>query len=220
MTENKKMRPIVFCNIGWCRDYLGDESNDPLVGGGSYVREHGSGNEDMNFLPIYVLEVGHDEERAWFLGSFETKHNRGSQNQTHIEKIRGCGALRKENHADGVTVVWCAKNPEGKTCVVGWYQNATIGRFYEILPMEEEDGSEWERWYNVRCRYEDATLLPVETRRQPEWIVPRHTSSSPVPFGFGQSNIWYALEPEAEDFVTRMISQIENYSGEDMKFKI
>lgn len=217
MTDNKKMKPIVFCNIGWCNDYLGDED---LAGGGSYVKENGHGNEDMNFLPITVTEEGSEEQRTMFFGSFETKHNRGSQNQTHIEKIRGCGSLRKENYADGVTVVWCAKNPEGKTCVVGWYENATVCRFYEILPMDAEDGSEWERWYNVAALYEDATLLPVEIRKQPQWSIPRHSSNNPVPFGFGQANIWYASEPAAEEFVKRMIHQIENYSGEDAKVQL
>ena len=47
MTDNKKMKPIVFCNIGWCNDYLGDED---LAGGGSYVKENGHGNEDMNLV--------------------------------------------------------------------------------------------------------------------------------------------------------------------------
>ena len=41
MTDNKEMKPIVFCNIGWCSYYDGDE-NDPLIGGGSYVKETGT----------------------------------------------------------------------------------------------------------------------------------------------------------------------------------
>lgn len=217
MTDNKKIKPIVFCNIGWCNDYIGDET---LTGGGSYVKENGHGNEDLNFLPIVVTEEGCEEERTILLGSFETKHNRGTQNQTRIERIHGCSSLRKECYADGVIVVWCAKNPEGKTCVVGWYQNATVCRFYEILPMDAEDGTEWERCYNVCCRFEDATLLPVETRSEPQWAIPRHNSKETVSFGFGQANVWYASEPEAEDFVKRIILQIETYSGEDAKVEV
>lgn len=217
MTDNKKMKPIVFCNIGWCKDYLGDEA---LAGGGSYVKENGHGNEELNFLPIIVTDEDSDEERTMLLGSFETKHNRGIQNQTHIEKIRGCGSLRKEDYADGVIVVWCAKNPEGKTCVVGWYQNATVCRFYEVLPMNAEDGSEWERWYNVCCLFEDATLLPAAVRTEEKWAIPRHTAKSSFAYGFGQANIWYASEPAAEDFVKRMIHQIETYSGENAKVEV
>lgn len=212
MTDNKKMRPIVFCNIGWCNNYIGDET---LNGGGSYVKENGHGNEELNFFPITVTEEGSDQKQTMLFGSFETKHTRGSQNQTHIEKIRGCSSLRKENYADGVIVVWCAKNPEGKTCVVGWYQNATVCRFYEVLPVDTEDENEWERWYNVFALYENATLLPIEIRNQPQWSIPRHSSNTPVPFGFGQANIWYASESAAEDFVKRIIHQIEAYSGEN-----
>lgn len=219
MTDNKKMKPIVFCNIGWCNDYIGDE-NDPLIGGGSYVEENGSGNEHLNYYPIWVSDEGSDEEYPILLGSFETKSNRGKTNQTHIDKIHGCGTLRKENHAEDVIVVWCAKNPQGKTCVVGWYKHATVCRFYEIMQLNEEDGFEWERCYNVCCRFEDATLLPVETRSEPQWAIPRHNSKETVSFGFGQANIWYASEPAAEDFVKRMIHQIEIYSGEDAKVKV
>jgi hypothetical protein len=86
--------------------------------------------------------------------------------------------------------------------------------------MDAEDGSEWERWYNIAALYEDATLLPVEIRKQPQWSIPRHSSNNSVPFGFGQANIWYASEPAAEDFIKRMIHQIENYSGEDAKVQL
>lgn len=219
MTDNKEMKPIVFCNIGWSAYYDGDE-NDKLIGGGSYVAEHGSGNEHLNYYPIWVSTEGSEEEALMLLGSFETKHNRGNPNQTHIEKIHGCKSLRKENYADDVIVVWCAKNPQGKTCVIGWYKNATVCRFYEIMPMNDEDGAQWERWYNVCCRFEDATLLPIETRSEAQWAVPRHNSKQAVSYGFGQANIWYASEPAAEDFVKRMIHQIDTYSGEDAKGEV
>jgi hypothetical protein len=88
------------------------------------------------------------------------------------------------------------------------------------MQLNEEDGFEWERCYNVCCRFEDATLLPVETRSEPQWAIPRHNSKENVSFGFGQANIWYASEPAAEDFVKRMIHQIEIYSGEDAKVKV
>lgn len=213
---NTEMKPIVFCNIGWNNYYI-DDPNDPLIGGGSYVRENGTGNEKCNFLPIAVTRADSEEESIMLLGSFETKHNRGNSNQTHIERIRGCKALRKEEYAGNVIVVWCAKNPDGKTCVVGWYKNASVCRFYDVIPIDADDGNEWERCFNVSALYEDAVLLPIKERNQPHWEVPRHNQKAPVPFGFGQANIWYAAESNAEEFVKRMIHQIENYSGEDIK---
>ena len=219
MNNYKETKPIVFCNIGWCNYYFGDE-NDPLSSGGSYVQEHGSGNESLNFYPIILSEEGREDEETVFLGSFETKYTHDKQNQTHIEKIVGCNALRNDPVAEDVIVVWCAKNPKGQTCVVGWYQHAFVFRSYQVMPMDGEDGSEWERWFNVSCLYDDAVLLPPEVRKQAQWAVPRHNSKNAVPFGFGQANIWYASEPEAQDFVKRMIYQIENYTGEDIKCAI
>lgn len=217
---NNEMKPIVFCNIGWSEFYLGEE-NDPLIGGGAYVKETGSGNEHLNYYPIIVKEDDSDEERTMLLGSFETKHNHGNPNQFRIERIYGCSSLRREDFADDVIVVWCATHPEqGHSCVVGWYNHATVCRFYETMPIDSEDCTEWERWYNVMCRFEDAILLPVEVRSEAQWAFPRHSRKSPVSYGFGQANVWYAAEPAAEEFVKRMIQQIENYAGEDAKCEI
>lgn len=219
MANQKDMKPIVFCNIGWNTYYIGEEGG-PLKGGGAYVRKNGTGNEHLNYLPIFVSEEGSGDEKTMLLGSFETKSNRGISNQTHIEKIRGCSSLRRENFADDVIVVWCAKHPEGKTCVVGWYKHATIYRFYQVIPVDREDGSERERWYNVCCKYEDAVLLPEDIRGEPCWAIPRHSVNNPVSYGFGQANIWYASEADAEEFVERMIHQVENYAGEDIKVEL
>lgn len=217
MINHKNTKQIVFCNIGWCTNYIGDEE---LIGGGSHVDENGEGNESVNFLPIIVSDEDCDEGKTMLLGSFETKHTKGAQNQTHIERIRGFKGLNKDLSAEGVIVVWCAKNPEGETCVVGWYKNATVCRYYEALPIDDEDGNTWDRLYNVFALYEDATLLPAEIRAQPQWSVPRHSMNNHIPFGFGQANIWYASEQASEDFVNRIIYQIENYYGEDIKIKL
>ena len=217
MTEkNKKVAPIVFCNIGWHSSYNGQDE-ERMLNGGSYVKENGTGNESMNFLPLFELDEATGEEKAILLGSFETKSNRGNANQTHIEKIRGCQLLKKENYADGVTVVWCATSPKGKSCVVGWYKNATVCRYYEGTSVGVEEAEQWERVYNVYCNYDDAVLLPEKERYEAKWSVPRHNKKNPVQFGFGQANIWYAAEPEAESFIKQMIQNIETYSGEDAK---
>ena len=54
-------------------------------------------------------------------------------------------------------------------------------------------------------------LLPVEERKEPRWRIPRHKVGVSVPFGFGQANIWYASEPEADTFVKRIAAQIHAY---------
>ena len=61
-------------------------------------------------------------------------------------------------------------------------------------------------------------LLPRGARRKANtWKVPR--KSKGVAYGFGQSNVWYAQGREQhnllDQFLNRIVSQIENYDGEN-----
>ena len=207
-----ELKPIVFCNIGWCRNYLGEE-NDPLFNGGSYVKINNTGNEHINYLPFTDVNPETGMEELIFLGSYETKHTRGINNQTHIENIHCCRGLSKDDYVDDVIVVWCATDPNGSSCVVGWYNHARIYRNYEVVEIMQDDGYTYERWFNIMSLAKDAVLLPVDVRRKIQWKIPRHSTANKVPFGVGSSNIWYASEPEAELFVKQMIYRIDHYSG-------
>ena len=80
--------PLIFCNIGWMKNYNGI-SGDSIESGGKY-NQHSIGHEVCNFTNNngnvygYVQPVG------------ET---------IKIEKI---GASKKDEKIDGVTVVWTA----------------------------------------------------------------------------------------------------------------
>lgn len=212
----KTTRPIIFCNIGWCTFYDARE-DDQLIGGGSHVRKYKTGNEHLNFIPFRVCWDDTGEEEDLFLGSYETKSHNGIANQTHLEHIIGCSAHRNDTVASGVTVVWCALNPAGKTCVVGWYDNANVFRRYQSMIIDDDNEQTWDRVYNISCKYQDAVLLPLEERTDEKWEIPRHTQNSKTPYGFGQSNIWYASKPEASELVKRIIAQIDAYDGIDIK---
>lgn len=205
---------IVFCNIAWMERYQGVQGDDVPRNGGAYVTKHHDGGEVINFLPFTVTQADGLSEKVCYLGSYETKMRGDTNNQTRIERIRGCTLRRTQDYAEHVTVVWCARNPKdsaGTTCVVGWYEDATVWRYYQILPIDEEDGSSWERWFNVQAPVDKGVLLPVEERKESRWRVPRHKAGESIPFGFGQANIWYASEPEADDFVKWIADQIHAY---------
>lgn len=204
---------IVFCNIAWMERYQGLRGDIVPQSGGAYVAKYHEAGEAINFLPFTVSEADGAPEKVCYLGSYETKTRGETNNQTRIERIRGCTLRRTQNHAEHVTVVWCAKNPKDTlgTRVVGWYEDATVWRYYQILPIDEEDGSTWERWFNVQAPVDKGVLLPVEERNEPRWRIPRHKTRASVPFGFGQANIWYASEPEADAFVERIAAQIHAY---------
>ncbi len=104
---------------------------------------------------------------------------------------------------------------EGKTCVVGWYEEATVLRYYASMPIDEENGDSWDRWYNIIAPAEKGVLLSCEERREPRWSIPRHQAGKCVKFGFGQANIWYASEPEADDFVHQIYTQIHSYDQQE-----
>ena len=219
MSTNAKISPIVFCNIAWHLRYDGND-HDLLVNGGSYIGKHHDGGEIENFLPIFVPDEETGEECPMLLGFYQTQTKNGNASQTHIERIHSCATLKKDDQADGVTVVWCATPPHGNSTVVGWYKNATVYRRYKTANITYDDGYQGERWFNVYAKYDDAVLLPEQERLFPKWRIPRVREKNFLPFGFGQYNLWYADRPEAKDFVIRMIQQIESYDGPDAKIKI
>lgn len=196
---------VLFCNITWMKYYKGNTENDRPELGGSYVDETGEAHEDMNF---YTRDI-EDSVNDYCLGFYETKTSKGGKrNQTRLENIDGCGAYNKEASIDHILVVWCVKSR-----VVGWYKNATVNRRYLELDLELPDG-DIDRIYNISAIAEDCTLLPVETRFDSTWDVPRARRDG---FGFGQANVWYpkSTVPEAKGFVEKIIKNINHYNGKN-----
>lgn len=207
---------ILFCNIAWMKYYYGTSDDDIPVNGGSYVDIHNDANESWNFAATILDESDGEEEKTVVLGSFETKSTNGkTENQIHIEKISGCAALSKEDYADGVLVVWCATSPNGGSKVIGWYKNATVYRHYESMPIDMDDGESYERGYNITTLATDAVLLPEGKRNQHIWNAPRKNMKHGTPYGFFRANVWYALEDKAQEYVKRLVENINSYDGEN-----
>ena len=204
--------PIVFLNIAWMKWYDGVK-NDIPVNGGKYISEHQYGCEVNNFTPHYDKYPETDTISQWVIGSYTTKSTNGNPNQTRIERIAGCQDLAREDSAEGVLVIWCATSPELGRRVVGWYKDATVFRNYESQIVEEDDGTISELWLNVCARAEDAVLLGVKERGDKKWSVPGHTRKDDTNYGFGQSSIWYASEPSAEEYVKQLVKSINEYTG-------
>ena len=153
-------------------------------------------------------------EGLYCLGFFETKsHNGKDVNQMRIENIAGCELLKKEESVDDVLVVYCAKHPAHKfTTVVGWYKHATVFRHYQEAVFAPEDV----QYYNAIANSSDCVLLPAGNRsRKVQWEVPR--KSNGWAYGFGRANVWYASEEDSrlQDYLTRLVKQIDEYDGEN-----
>ena len=135
---------LVIFNIGWMNDYQGLTESDPIVNGGSYVRENKSGGEVKNFLP---------SDDGWYYGYVQPP---GSG-----INLKNLGAAPDATHADDVTIVFTATPKKGGNVVVGWYQNACVWR------DQQKHG---DSTYFAKARTENCTLLPPDKRRLP---VPR-----------------------------------------------
>lgn len=200
---------LLFCKISSMKYYKGACDQDVPVYGGKFVEENGYGHEEFNFLPIDM----EDSMEPECVGFVEPKSNRGIRNTLHIEKIEGCEAMKKQPYVDDVLVVWCAKRDRGDVTVVGWYKHATVWRDVQDWTIMFEDGTEEDRGYNVRAKASDCTLLPSGERNRAIWSIPsaKYTGR----YGFGQSMVWYPTEPEAENYLTRLLGNIENYRDEN-----
>ena len=183
---------IMFCNVAYMEFYDYELKEETPKFGGKYVSDTGDALEKYNF------HLCVDNK---YKGFVETKYRGGysdndkKPNQIHIENIDS--SFKKNEEIDAVTVVFCAHSEKlKKTVIVGWYQNATVYRH-----RKEYNG----RQYNLECDITSAFLLPTSER---SFIVPRAQQSD---FGFGQSNIWYAKEDIADEYVHSVFKYINNY---------
>lgn len=210
---------ILFCNIAWMRYYKGFwEGEDEPVGGGSFVDENQYGSELFNFSP-FTHEDKNGKITEVCTGFVVTKMSRSGKDQAlHIERLEGCEANRASESVEDVLVIYCAAHPfHNFTSVVGWYRDATVYRYYQEVIFETEDGGEAAFLYNALAPKENCVLLPVQERRPVMWKIPRRQTGAS--YGFGQANVWFAEGREEnkllDRFLTRIVNQIENYSGEN-----
>lgn len=200
---------IVFFKIAWMREYRGnkDGGDEPIYSGMKNMKIEDV-HEKYNFTPVRI----NDED--FCLGFFETKNYRKKVgNQLHIERIQGSELSHREDFLEDVLVVYCANQATyGYTTVVGWYKHATVFRYYQTMDFEERGIQK----YNAIARACDCVLLPVKLRSEINvWQVPN--TKRGWPFGFGRADVWYASEDDGKltEYLNRLSSQIENYSGEN-----
>jgi hypothetical protein len=182
--------------------YKGASDKDIPYNGGSYVAKHGRGHEEYNFEP-----VDFDDGKTYCLGFVETKStSKSKSNELHIENISGCEMMKNDEFIEDVLVVWCATTDLNETSIVGWYKNATVFRNYEV--QEFENG--YIQHFNVIAEKNNCVLLPEEQRHRHIWDAPVAKKRT---YGFGQSLIWYAREENAQNYISKLVKNINGYSG-------
>lgn len=176
---------LLFCHTGWMEHFQGNTASDTIKGGGAYVLEHGMGHEVCNFLPHNGVLYGYVQ---------------GGGQGINITRM---GANKDAHQIDGVTVVWTAKRPNGRTVVVGWYRHATVfRRFQKHVTPPPEQAAHGIDSYLVRGPADRASLLPVDAR---VLQVPRQVKG-----GMGQSLVWFADDPMMAPFVAQVHALIND----------
>ena len=169
--------PVLFCNIGWMKNYDGI-ANDSIERGGEY-NAHSTGHEVCNFSDCGGKLYGYVQPTG----------------DTKIERL---GASKRDESVSGVTVVWTAGPPGGGTAVIGWYRNATVYRKAQEIPKptarQKENGVSS---FRVTALTNDAVLLPVDERLL---LIPRAVKG-----GIGQSNVWFADGLESKPLVDKIL---------------
>lgn len=130
-----------------------------------------------------------------------------------IENIAGCELLKKEESVDDVLVRLLCKAPAHKfTTVVDGINMLQFSDIYQEAVFAPEDI----QYYNAIANSSDCVLLPAGIRsRKVQWEVPR--KSNGWAYGFGRANVWYASEEDSrlQDYLTRLVKQIDEYDGEN-----
>lgn len=197
---------ILFCNIAWMKFYQGTIPKiDVPVGGGAWTGRRKTAHESENFV-AHTLITAENENKSYCYGSVFLNTKRTN---LHVERLEGCELLENEPSAKDVLVIWCASGH-----IVGWYKDATVYRQNQNRLLVDESGNQKELVYNIEAEADHCLLLPDEDRLKTCWNVP-HVNTKGAKFGFGQANVWYAQEEEAQNYIKKISRQIEKYDGEN-----
>jgi hypothetical protein len=170
--------PMIFLRVAWMTRYQGIGSGDTPVGGGAYIAEHGFGHEIFNFQQFQGAMYGYGQPPG--------RKDKWSDAKINLTRL---GADAEDKSVSGVLAVWMATWPMGGGFIVGWYKNATLFRDWQSPPAgSARTHAGTDCGYYVTAKSEDVVLLAPDERNFP---VPQQEKG-----GFGQSNIWYADDPE------------------------
>lgn len=174
---------MLFINIGWMTDYKGPEESG-TIGNHAHLKKNKTGFECYNFHPI-------DGYRYGYLPGHR------------FPDITNLGATRKEESVDGVLVVWMARNPTtNQTCIVGWYQNATVYNSKQDFPVFPQGDADAIWNYSVKAAVSDTKLLAPDKRT---FVIPTYHDEEG---GYGQSPMWYASKrPDIREKVFNYIKE-------------
>lgn len=177
---------LLFCHVGWMTSYHGSTDEDYPLKGGKYNDSY-IGHEACNFVDI----------NGYLYGYVQVTKGK----KINIGRL---GAGHGEQSIENITVVWLATAPDGGIVVTGWYKDATIYRQYKKTPTPSELHLKDDiLYYNIKTETKNAFLLQPGERT----LAPGKGKGWP-----GQSPLWYASEPENQQFIKTVKKLINDKS--------
>ena len=190
----------LFCNVGWMKYYQGQNDNDKIGGGGSYVDREGHGFEVCNFAPYENQIYGYVQPPSGRLGE-NIKSGTDEYFSRSKININRLGAKKNDDFIENVNVIWTATHSDRGRVIVGWYKNATVYREYQKFdqapPCHKTNNIDG---YRIVAEKSNCKLLPIEQRNIQ---IPKGVKG-----GMGQSNIWYADKPESKKIRDKVLMVI------------
>ncbi|MBR5297974.1 MAG: hypothetical protein IKU29_08960, partial [Parabacteroides sp.] len=190
------MKKVVFCEVAWMKYYNGVTDDDMPKNGGKYIKEYNDGGEVYNFTPYnhkcygYVMHKG---------------------DELHIERYDKI--LKDFDEVRDVTVVWVASDGESSK-IVGWYENATMYRFWQSY-MDPIFSGDRENFYNFVADEKDCYLIDESNR---SFVIPR-ASLAGRGKGMGQSQVWYAESEFAQkEFIPKVLDYLASEKNKCERF--
>lgn len=165
-----------------------EKYNEPEAGGTignhAYLRKNKTGFECYNFHPIDGYCYGYIPGKRF-------------------PNITNLGASRNAESIDDILVVWMARNPEtNSTCIVGWYQNATVYNSQQNFPVFPQGDAKSIWNYGVKAASHDTKLIAPTERT---YVIPTYRDEEG---GYGQSPLWYASKrPDIKESVFNYIQK-------------
>jgi 5-methylcytosine-specific restriction protein A len=195
-----KQKFIVF-RVGWMEYYQGMQG-DTIQSTAKFVVSEEYGYEMYNFL----LYDG-------YLYGFVQPSGKGNFTQ-RIINIERLGADKKADSVDNVLVAWVAPRKGGGVFLVGWYNNATVYKYYQEPPQKSARiFKDVKIGYYAKARQNDSVLLPVKERTL---LVPKSKKKTG---GLGQSLVWFADTHKVNDifFREKLLEFIDFYSHQTVE---
>lgn len=194
------LNKLLFCNTGWMESYKGKSDTDTISNGGKYVTANQVGGEIYNFNDFDGFCYGYVQPVS--------KKTNISGGTIDIDKL---GARSTDEYITGVDVILTAYRPQsaifnGGTVVIGWYKDATVYRNkQENHPKHLYDTQNQLFGYRFKTQSHNAKLLPIIDRNL---NVPRAGGLNGIKGGLGQSNVWYALNLNKTELISKFIEEL------------